>query len=189
MFEVKKLFGYLKRPIENASTDDFHPQMPTVKFDKSKLTPAVKAQLKKDISSFSEIGKKHQSKILSISIEAVSRGRDMHHLCKGLMEIDGMPSRNAHRITRLLINRSSALMEKEQRLSLGLTEATWLYAGAPCMSDSSNPNEADIKRDAAHSALNGKAFDIRKGVLIDGTPTWPGFDEGCKCSSRAILPF
>lgn len=188
MFGLKKLFTKLVSTDEQASAEDLPNQMPTVNVDKSRLTPAVKAQLKKDIASFAEIGKKNEAKVLATALEALNRGRDMAHLSSGLMTIDGMPKNCAHRITRLLVNRADVIMTVERRLTLGMSEAKWVYAKAPCMYDPTNPSKADIKRDAAHSALDGKTFDVAKGMVVDGVATWPGFDEGCKCVSRTILP-
>ena len=189
MFGIKKLLTRLVGTDEQASTEDQPSMMPTVNFDKSRLSPAVTAQLKKDIASFSEIGKKNEAKALACALDALGKGRNMHHLFTGLMAIDGMPKSSAHRITHLLVNRADAIMTVERRLSLGLTEAKWIYANAPCMHDPTNPSQSDIKRDAAHSALNGKTFDVAKGMVVDGVATWPGFDEGCRCVSRTVLPY
>ena len=30
---------------------------------------------------------------------------------------------------------------------------------------------------------------IAKGLLVDGKRTWPGVELGCKCVSRAVLPW
>lgn len=189
MFGIKKLFAQLTHYGRQESVDDSPSQIPTVKFDTSRLTSTVKAQLKKDIASFDEIGITNAANIYSIALEALRRGQDAHHLFSGLMAIDGMQKGAALRITRCLLSRGAALMTTERRIALGLTQATWAYAKAPCMPDAKNPSAADLKRDADHKALDGKPFDVRTGMKVGDTYTWPGFEEGCKCISKSVLPF
>jgi len=71
---------------------------------------------------------------------------------------------------------------------LGITHAIWLYANAPCMEDPSHATAANVQRDAAHCSVNGKRYEISKGLFVDGKWTWPGVEEGCKCVARAVLP-
>lgn len=189
MFGIKKLFTHLTRTASQPSVEHSQNKLPTVKFDARKLTPTVKAQLKKDIATFELIGKKNVSNIYSVALEALRRGRDAHHLYTGLMGIEGMQKGSAHRITLFLLNRASALMTTESSLSLGITQATWVYSNAPCMYDFTKASEADLKRDAEHRALDGKVFDIRTGVKVGEARIWPGFEEGCKCMSKSVLPF
>ena len=189
MFGIKKLLAHLTRTEGQPSANDSQSKLPTVKFDETKLSPTVKAQLKKDITTSELIGKKNAPYIYSIALEALRSGRDAHHLYTGLMRIEGMQKGSAHRITRFLLNRASALMNIESSLSLGLTEAIWVYSKAPCMYDCKRPSEADLQQDADHRALDGKKFDIRTGVKVGETYIWPGSKEGCRCSSRSVLPF
>jgi hypothetical protein len=56
------------------------------------------------------------------------------------------------------------------------------------MRDPNHPSAAEVQRDAAHCAANGKRYEISKGLFVDGKWTWPGVDEGCKCVSRSIIP-
>lgn len=189
MFGIKKLFAHLTHTASQPSVEHSQNKIPTVKFDAKRLTPTVKAQLKKDIATFELIGKKNASNIYSVALEALRRGMDAYHLCNSLMEIEGMQQGSAQRITSFLLNRASALMTTETRLSLGITQATWVYSGAACMYDFARASEADLKRDAGHRALDGKVFDVRSGVKVGEAHIWPGFEEGCKCVSKSILPF
>ena len=68
MFGIKKLFTKLVSSDERASAGDRPSKMPTVNFDESRLTLAVKAQLKKDIASFAEIGKRNETKVLACAM-------------------------------------------------------------------------------------------------------------------------
>ena len=50
------------------------------------------------------------------------------------------------------------------------------------------PSAKDIRQDAAHRAVNGKRYEVIKGMLLNGRLTMPGWEERCKCVSRPIIP-
>ena len=162
--------------------------MPTVKFDPSRVTKRVKADLRRNIESLADLQKKQIPQIYEAALHSVLAGRDMYSLCMALMRIEGMTKGRATEISRSLHNKATAIINREQQASLGITHAKWLYANAPCMRDPNHPSAAEVQRDAAHCAANGKRYEISKGLFVDGKWTWPGVEEGCKCASRAVLP-
>jgi hypothetical protein len=104
------------------------------------------------------------------------------------MKIDGMTKGRAAELALSLNNKATALIDRERQASLGISHAKWMYSNAPCMKDPSRPVAADARQDSAHRSANGKQYEIGMGLFVDGKWTWPGVEEGCKCSSRAILP-
>lgn len=162
--------------------------MPTVKFDPSRVTKRVKADLRRNIESLADLQKKQIPQIYEAALHSVLAGRDMYSLCMALMRIEGMTKGRATEISRSLHNKATAIINREQQASLGITHAKWLYANAPCMRDPNHPSAAEVQRDAAHCAANGKRYEISKGLFVDGKWTWPGVEEGCKCVARAVLP-
>lgn len=72
-------------------------------------------------------------------------------------------------------------------IGAGLTEGKWLHSGAPCHA-SYPPTEEDLKRDAAHRAVNGKRFPLSRGMIIDGQATYPHTERGCKCVTNPMVP-
>jgi hypothetical protein len=132
--------------------------MPTVKFDPSTVSKGVKAELRRNIEFLA------------------------------LMKIEGMSKRRAAEIALSLNNKATAIINRERQASLGITHAKWMYANAPCLRDPNHASAAEVQRDAAHCAANGKKYEIGKGLFVDGKWTWPGVEEGCKCSSRLVLP-
>lgn len=82
-------------------------------------------------------------------------------------------------------SRERALSNQNRQLELGISEAIWLYSGAPCDIDPKNPQG---NQDACHKAANGKRFKISEGMFLDGKWTWPGHENGCRCASRSIIP-
>jgi hypothetical protein len=87
-----------------------------------------------------------------------------------------------------LNNRASSLMQVDQQSALGITEAKWLYSGAPCFV-SKHPAPADeLRRDAEHKAANGKRYPLNEGLMIGGRLTYPGREAGCKCVANPVVP-
>jgi uncharacterized protein with gpF-like domain len=158
--------------------------IPTVKFDASRVTETVKADLKKNILLLGEIDKTHFEQVYDAALRSISAGRNLSLLYNVLMQMNGMMKRRAGEIALLLNNKATALMNKERQESLGIKQAHWLYSGAPC---EINPKEP-TGQDAAHRAANGKLFDVSKGMFLDGKWTWPGVEPGCRCVSKPVVP-
>jgi hypothetical protein len=164
--------------------------IPTVKFDPTRVTEVVKADLKTNILSLPEIDENTFEQVYGAAIRSISAGRDLHLLTNALLglNIESMTKRRAGEIALLLNNRATALMARERQISLGITHAIWLYSGAPCMLDPRKPADYEIQQNAAHRAVNGKEFEIVKGMYLNGKWTWPGVEPGCKCVSRSKIP-
>jgi hypothetical protein len=96
--------------------------IPTVKFDASEVTDAVKADLKKNIMLLGEIDKNHFEPVYDAALRSISAGRNMHVLYSALiqMNINGMTKRRAGDIARLLNNKATALMQRIRQESLGI---------------------------------------------------------------------
>ena len=165
-------------------------EIPTVKFDPSSVSESVKANLRRNIELLDDIETKHVNGIYELALRSVVSG-DLHLFCAELMNmhIEGMTTGRAALIGRSLRNKANAILGNERRAALGITQAIWMYSHAPCMVSPRHATEAEIRQDAAHKAANGKKFDLSKGLLVNGKWTWPGVEDGCRCSSRAVLPW
>jgi uncharacterized protein with gpF-like domain len=152
--------------------------IPTVKFDATNVTEAVKAALRDNIKSLGEISSGHFDMIYNAAVRSITAGRDLRILYLALVTIDGMSRRRAEDISRSLNNKATALMDAERQERLGIKYAVWLYSGAPC-----GPGH-----DAAHKAANGKRYAVDKGMLLHGQWTRPGREDGCKCVAKPVIP-
>jgi hypothetical protein len=195
MFWFRRLFQPSTKPPEVKR--DYSPSvrhameaMPTIKFDPSVVTKSVKADLRRNVELLAGVEKKHVKQIYELALRSIVGHRDFHSFCTEMMDmhIEGMTRSKAAEIGRSLANKAGAVIERERRTSLGITHAKWLYSNAPCMRDPNHPSAAEVQRDAAHCAANGKRYEISKGLFVDGKWTWPGVEEGCKCVARAVLP-
>ena len=164
--------------------------MPTIKFDSSLVTKSVKADLRRNVELLAGVEKKNVKRIYELALQSIVGRRDFYSFCTEMMDmhIEGMTRSKAAEIGTSLANKAGAVIDRERQASLGITHANWLYANAPCMRDPSHPSAAEVQRDAAHRAANGKRYEVSKGLFVDGKWTWPGVEEHCKCVSRSILP-
>lgn len=187
MSKASKFFDAIKH-IGRKSTNDGEPtfRVPTVKFDPSRVTDAVQADIWENILLLEEINSDSADRIYDAALRSISAGRDLSVLHDALMQLNGrgMTTRRAGEISLLLNNRATVLMNKERQESLGVGQAVWLHSGAPCEADPKRPTG----QDAAHRAANGKSFDISSGMLLNGKRTWPGFEPGCRCISKSVIP-
>ncbi len=171
-----------KTPRVKIGTD----RISTVSFDASRVSEAVKADLRKCILLLEEVEERHFDKIYEAALRSITAGRDLSVLCNALMHmnISGMTKGRASEIARTLNNKATALMTQGRQEALGITQAVWLYSGAPC---EINP-KAPTGQDTAHRAANGKPFDVSKGMFLNGKWTWPGVEPGCRCASKSVVP-
>lgn len=179
-----KLAAAVAKPVEPAYV------VPTVKFDPKLVTEAIKADLIKNIRNIKEIGESHFDRVYDAALRSISGGHDLAMLFNAIMELNlpGMTKRRASEIPTSLNCKATALINRDRRVSLGIEYAVWMYIGAPCQMNPKKPSPEDIRQDAAHKAVDGKRYEVAKGMLLNGRLTMPGWDDGCKCTSRPIIP-
>jgi uncharacterized protein with gpF-like domain len=195
------LFGKKKRPVPLTIYSAPEPQvadapkapvkhsMPTVKFDASRVTPEIEAEIRAVINETPEIPESERETVYQAALGGVRRGGDLHTISLALLAMPDVDLSKARvgAICRYIDRRASALMDRNRQLAIGITEATWLYSGSPCHSYRGSADE-DEAQDAAHKAANGKRFKLSDGMKINGRFVLPGQDAGCKCVSKAIIP-
>ena len=160
--------------------------IPTVRFDASRVTMAIRGDLWERIQEFEDLPDGEEARVFEAAVWAVRRGRDMHHLVTVLSDL-GVPKSRASYITHYLLNRANALMNVERMLGNGIKEGRWLYSGAPCYW-TRNPSSDELDRDAAHRSADRKIFPLNKGMNLNGAWTFPGLEPGCKCITNAVMP-
>jgi len=187
MSTVSKVLEAIQR-LSRKATSTVEPtyDVPTVKFDASRVTDTVKADLRKNITLLLvEEDRTRFDRIYDAALRSISAGGDLAALYNVLLDlnINGMTKRRAGEIVLLLNNKATALMNKERQEALGIKQALWLYSGAPCEIDPQRPTG----QDATHRAANGKSFDVSRGMFLDGKWTWPGVEPGCRCVSNSVI--
>jgi uncharacterized protein with gpF-like domain len=184
------MIGWFRRKASKPEIEVSWNSIPTVKFDASRVTDAVKAEIRNSVSEIEGPTDPQREAIYCAALRSVSAGGDLHTLYAALMElgVDGLTKKKASAIAVRINNRAASLMNKTKQQSLGIEYARWMYSGAPCVTNPKKPTPADIEQDAAHKAANGQRFKISEGMLLNGKWTWPGNNDGCRCVSRSIIP-
>ena len=185
------LFGrFLKGKSESGGTTEHPPQasssgIPVVKGDFSRVTDAVKADLWQAIVQTEDIPAKSAEFVYEVALRTAVSG-NLYEMAEVLKSL-GVQKQRATELCRWLPRRAKSLITRDERIKLGLTEAIWVYSGAPCMA---NPSDGESKsRDEAHRLANGQKFNVADGLTLNGKNTWPGYEQDCKCSSKSVLPF
>jgi hypothetical protein len=164
--------------------------LPTVKFDSTLVSESVMDSIRAKVAEIPEIGDKHLESVYVAAIKSISAGRNLALLCNAIvaLDIEGMTRKRAGDISRMLNNTATAMIDTERQISLGIVEAVWRYSGAPCMTNPRKPTAKDIQQDKAHRNADGERFEIAKGMLLNGTWTFPGREDGCRCSRTSVIP-
>ena len=178
--------------IKGFSQNTISPATPTyevfaVKFDPSVVTETVKADIRKNVGLIECIPPEYFDQIYDAAVHSVTAGGNLYALSTAIlqMNIDGMTKKRAKRIALTLNSKATAVITRERQQRLGITEAIWLYSGAPCDID---PKKPQGNQNTSHKAANRKRFKVAEGMFLDGKWTWPGYEDGCRCVSRSVVP-
>lgn len=174
------MFSWGSKPGKSETT------LPTVRFDRSRVTEAVKADLWATIQEFNDLPYGEELAVYEAALRSIIAGHSLNIICDALVAMGVDRGRSAE-ISRYLNSRASSLMDAERLLKLGFTESEWLYSGAACYPPG-EPSDADRYRDAAHKKVSGKRYPTAKGMLINGHRTHPGRDPECKCIAGPVIP-
>ena len=151
--------------------------IPTVQFDRRRVTSAVEAEIRSTLATILELDAPIPASVYAAAVESVAAGRDLAVLHNSLVGL-GLSKSRASEISRFINNKATAMMDREKQASLGITHATWLYSGAPCAA----------AEDAEHQAADGRKYVVAEGLLVGGRRIWPGYDLGCKCVAKSVVP-
>lgn len=152
----------------------------TVQFKPTKaIRDAMNASIQENISLIRSIPQKYLTNVEGTVMRGFSRGRDLKQISDELQRHYGVTKRRAAFIALDQSNKLSATVTQARRIELGLFEAEWLHSNA-----GKHPRPSHVK--AGKERLR---FDIRQGAYIDGKYIQPGFEPGCRCVSRTVLPY
>jgi hypothetical protein len=166
------------------------PPIPTIKFDVSRVTETVKADIKKNVMLLEEVDRNNFDQIYDAALRSISAGRDLSLLSSVLMK-NGVTKQRAAEIVIFLNNRATALMNRERSVSLGIKRAVWIYSGAPCDNPRSptdqqkRQNEAHRLQTGSHSIsarecfwmANGRGRDLSRDVDVRQSRSCQAFHE------------
>ena len=187
-----KMFGFLKVvSVNSASTEPRARKMPTVSFDASRVNAAVMDNVRQTLASLPGMPSPTPPAVMEAVKTCVERGGAHAVLFAALKQHlpESAPQGEVEEMTRFVNAQARALMDRDRQLGLGIVQAKWSYSNAPCKTRSARDTDAMTAQDKAHKAANGNVYDVATGLTLQGKPTWPGMEPGCKCTFRLVVPF
>lgn len=109
---------------------------------------------------------------------SVTKGADMAALTEKIKGAYGVTWRRAALISRDQTAKARGVFEAARRSELGIKRAVWMHS------------HAGREPRPSHVAMNGKEFDVAKGMWDkdEGEFVQPGELINCRCVSRAVIP-
>lgn len=151
----------------------------TVKFKPTaRSVEAYRAVIAENVNLIKSIPAQYLKDVRTQVWASVMKGGDLGTLSKHLRETYGVSKRRAALIARDQNAKAKAVIENTRRREIGITEAIWMHS------------HAGKEPRPAHVAMNGKRFNLAKGMWDPDEREWilPGQLINCRCSSRAVIP-
>lgn len=152
----------------------------TVKFTMTpEMKQAVDGIVAENVNLIKSIPEKYFTQVQTITLQSITRGRDLQYMTEELQKQFGVTRRRAERIALDQNNKATAELAKVRQQSLGITKGIWIHSGG-----GSHPRPKHVK-------ANGQEFDLHKGLPVgdNGEYVLPGQEINCGCSWKPILPF
>lgn len=149
----------------------------TVRFRPSAATKQViDATVQQSVSLIKSIPRKYLEQVRGDVTRSVQEGRDLASLTRQLQQKYGATRERAALIARDQNNKATSALVKQRQIDLG-GRARWRHSHA-----GKHPRSSHVRAD-------GKIYDPRKGMYLDGKWTWPGVEINCRCTSETVMPW
>lgn len=155
----------------------------SVKFGSTRaFNDVLQAAIGENVSLIRSISSQYFTQVEGAVMRSVQSGRDLHTLSKGLAERYKITAKRAALIARDQNNKATAVITRERRMELGITQSIWLHS------------HAGKEPRPTHVAFNGKTYDEAKGMYDKdangpGKGAWvhPGELINCRCVSQPLI--
>lgn len=138
----------------------------------------LKAIVIENINLIKSIEKEYFTQLTTITMESITRGRDLAYLKDEIKKRYGVVERRAALIARDQNNKATSIITHTEYEELGITEAIWKH----------NPGSREPRHE--HVMANNKVYDISKGMYFESIKDYvfPGEEINCGCTSEPIIP-
>jgi SPP1 gp7 family putative phage head morphogenesis protein len=144
----------------------------------TKSVEAFRAALSENVNLIRSIPQQFLKDVETHVWRGVTQGSKLGEVSRKLRESYNVSVKRAALIARDQNAKAKASIESARRLELGVTKAIWQHS------------HGGKEPRPSHVAMNGKVFDIAKGMwdADEGEYVWPGTLINCRCTSRAVIP-
>lgn len=147
----------------------------TVHFQNTKrVNDMISSIVIENVSLIRSISSEYLLEVQGLVQRSVQAGRDLGYLTDELEKRYGVTRRRAEFIARDQNNKASSAIANARYDELGITEGYWVHI----------PGRKTSR--ASHKAMDGKLYDIKKGMWDEDANkfVFPGEEPGCMCVSR-----
>lgn len=143
-----------------------------------KAQDKLKALVFENVNLIKSIPEKYFTELTTITMQSITRGRDLKYLKEQIKKQYGVTERRAALIARDQNNKATSTITHIEYEELGITEAIWKH----------NPGSREPRHE--HVMANNKVYDINKGMYFEsvGRYVFPGEEINCGCTSEPIIP-
>jgi SPP1 gp7 family putative phage head morphogenesis protein len=147
------------------------------------LTPAMReafeASLAENVGLIRSIPAQYLQEVEGIVMRNYTSGRNVRAMAEEIRGRYKVASNRAWLIARDQSNKANAVVQRTRQTELGIKEGIWLHSNA-----GKTPRPT-------HVAMNGKRYEIAKGMYDSAVKKWilPGELVGCRCQGRSVLPW
>ena len=147
------------------------------------LTPAMRdafeASLAENVGLIKSIPEQYLQEVEGIVMRNYSAGRDLKSMAAEIRSRYHVVANRAVLIARDQSNKANAVVQRARQQDLGITEAIWMHSHA-----GKTPRPT-------HVAMNGKRYEVAKGMWDSAVKKWifPGEEINCRCVGRSVLPW
>lgn len=134
------------------------------------------ATVQENVGLIKSIAAEHLQEVQGMVMRSVTQGRDLEGLVEDLQKRYGVTKRRAAFIARDQNNKATATITRVRQQGLGIKQAKWRHSRG-----GKHPRKS-------HQEADGKAYDVDKGMLIDGEYIRPGELPNCRCVAISIIP-
>lgn len=146
---------------------------------KPQMSDAVEKKVQEivaeNVGLIKSIGTTYLSKVNQATWTMVKGGFNLKDFTDTLEHAYGLERKRCKRIAVDQMGKASIAIQTAKHEELGLYKAIWLHSHA-----------GKVPRQS-HVRANGKEFDIRKGMYIDGEWIMPAEKINCRCNYRIVL--
>ena len=139
----------------------------------------MKASVTENVALIKSIPAQYFDQITQATMRSITTGNGLADLAPALEKYEGITKRRAEFIARDQTSKAYANMNRDRMIKVGVKKAEWIHSGG-----GSHPRET-------HVEMDGKEFDIEKGMYDSAVGRWiqPGEEINCRCTSRPIITF
>jgi SPP1 gp7 family putative phage head morphogenesis protein len=135
------------------------------------------ATVNQNVALIKSIPTQYLTQVEGLVMRSVQTGRNLSTLTAQLEKNFGVTHKRAAFIARDQNNKATSALTRARQIELGINKAIWMHSHA-----------GKVPR-PTHVAMDGKKYDVKKGMYDKAEKAWvhPGELINCRCFSRSIV--